>query len=361
MSGDNLDALGQIAEGALLGAAVEPAHGGKGDNGPGDGPEGGSACPNCGAAVSGIFCSHCGQKAQLHRTLSAFWHDLIHGALHFDGKLWRTLPLLAWKPGELTRRYIEGQRARFVSPMAIFLFSVFLMFAVFQVAGISAPTDIGVPGTAGQQFEKMSEQVDAEIAGLEEEISELPESDPSRDELLADLTEAREAKRGLERGTDILTEESGSMTMNVTGIESIDQGIVQKWRDNPGLMLYKLQNNFYKFSFLLIPLSIPSVWLLFFWKRRFKAYDHAIFVTYSLAFMSLLFLVLSVLGVAGVPTEPLVLAGMIIPVIHIYRQLRGAYELSRRSAIWRTIALLFSILFGVSIPFLWILLMLGAF
>ncbi len=356
MSGDNLNALGQIAEGALLGAAVEPAHGGHATDERGDG----TGCPNCGAAVNGNFCSNCGQKAHLHRTLTAFWHDLIHGALHFDGKLWRTLPLLAWKPGELTRRYIEGQRARFVSPMAIFLFSVFLMFAVFQVAGISTPTDIGVPGTAEQQFEKMSEQVDTEIAGLEEEVAKLPESDPSRTELLAELAGAREAKLGLEQGTEILTKETGSMEMNVTGIESIDQGIVKKWRDNPGLMLYKLQNNFYKFSFLLIPLSIPSVWLLFFWKRRFKAYDHAIFVTYSLAFMSLLFLVLSVLGVVGAPVEVLVPIGLIIPVLHIYRQLRGAYELSRRSAIWRTISLLFSILFGVTLPFLWILLMLGA-
>lgn len=50
------------------------------------------------------------------------WHDLLHGLLHFEGKIWRTLPLLAWWPGELTRRYIEGARARFVSPMALFLF-----------------------------------------------------------------------------------------------------------------------------------------------------------------------------------------------------------------------------------------------
>ena len=54
--------------------------------------------------------------------------------LHFDGKFWRTLPMLAWRPGELTRRYIDGERARFVSPMALFLFSVFLMFAVFSSA-----------------------------------------------------------------------------------------------------------------------------------------------------------------------------------------------------------------------------------
>ena len=82
---------------------------------------------------TGPYCHQCGQPAHVHRSLAAFWHDLAHGVLHFDGKIWRTLPLLAWRPGELTRRYIEGERARFVSPMALFLFSVFLMFAVFTL------------------------------------------------------------------------------------------------------------------------------------------------------------------------------------------------------------------------------------
>ena len=76
---------------------------------------------------------------------SAFFHDFLHGVLHFDGKLWRTLPLLAWKPGALTRRYIDGQRASFISPMALFLFSVFLMFAVLNSVG-SAPFSFGGDG-----------------------------------------------------------------------------------------------------------------------------------------------------------------------------------------------------------------------
>ncbi len=43
--------------------------------------------------------------------------------------------MLAWHPGHLTRRYIEGERATFVSPIALFLFSVFLMFGVAGLTG----------------------------------------------------------------------------------------------------------------------------------------------------------------------------------------------------------------------------------
>src|SRR5687768_4162027 len=123
-----LESVGEAVTGGLAARAVEPAAGeGKG--------EGEGACLNCGTDLVGPYCHRCGQAGHVHRTLTAFWHDLAHSVVHFDGKLWRTLPLLAWRPGELTRRYVAGERARFVSPMALFLFSVFLMFAVFSSIG----------------------------------------------------------------------------------------------------------------------------------------------------------------------------------------------------------------------------------
>lgn len=60
----------------------------------------------------------------------ARWCMISRTAFHFEGKLWATLPLLALRPGELTRRYVHGERASFVSPMALFLFSVFMLFTV---------------------------------------------------------------------------------------------------------------------------------------------------------------------------------------------------------------------------------------
>uniref|UniRef100_UPI0013D512C6 DUF3667 domain-containing protein n=1 Tax=Enterobacter hormaechei TaxID=158836 RepID=UPI0013D512C6 len=67
-------------------------------------------------ALVGSHCHNCGQAGHVHRSLSAIGHDILRGVFHFEGKLWRTLPMLAWRPGELTRRYIDGERARFVSP-----------------------------------------------------------------------------------------------------------------------------------------------------------------------------------------------------------------------------------------------------
>ena len=110
---DELEAVGALATAGLaasqLGATVAAA--------PGTPPAHGAQCMNCGAALHGTFCQVCGQRAHVHRSLLHLAEEVLHGVLHFDAKGWRTLPLLVVRPGLLTRRYIDGQRARHVSPM----------------------------------------------------------------------------------------------------------------------------------------------------------------------------------------------------------------------------------------------------
>jgi hypothetical protein len=350
------EALGTVAEGALYARALEPKAGE-------DGHTHESECLNCGTALIGPHCHRCGQHAHVHRTIGAFLHDIAHGALHFDGKTWRTLPLLAWKPGELTRRYIAGERARFVSPMALFLFSVFLMFAVFQLAGIGPPTELRAPERTGEQA--TPESLKKELADLKEARAAMGQSNPGApfiDMQIARLEKQLGKQPSAGKGDTVVLaaspDEKSRVTAQYTGVRFLDHGI-DKWRQNPSLMAYKLQSNSYKFSWLLIPLSVPFVWLLFAWRRRFGPYDHAVFVTYSLSFMTLFYVVLVLLGAIGVATGWLILLGMVVPLVHIYKQLKGAYSLSRFSAVWRTLVLS-GLIWVIVFLFIDVLLLLGA-
>jgi hypothetical protein len=358
---DITQAIGELAHGGLIARAIEPTAGE--DRSGGHTHE--SACLNCGTPLVGTHCHACGQRGHVHKTLGAFLHDLLHGVFHLEGKIWHTLPMLAWRPGELTRRYIAGERARFVSPMALFLFSVFLMFAVFQLVGLSAPSDFGNVNvnTAGTVDPA---QLQKQVDGLRQARGELADSNPAAPILdrqieAAELQIANKARESRGEPEVIAQSEDGKskLTSRRTGWTFLDHGI-DKWRENPGLMAYKLQANSYKFSWLLIPLSVPFVWLLFAWRRRFGAYDHAVFVTYSLCFMSLLFVTIAALSqIPAVPEGPLFLATGLIPPLHIYKQLRGAYSLSRFSAFWRTMmVLVFSVI--ILLLFLNLLLLLGA-
>ena len=360
--GDFGEAIGTAVEGGLLAKAVDRRNGqgAHADTTPlekGHFAEG--TCLNCGTELIGSHCHECGQRAHLHRTIGAFMHDLLHGALHFEGRTWKTLPKLIFKPGELTRRYIDGERARFVSPMALFLFSIFLMFAIFQMAGISTPTDMSSP-TDGvrERAESAREVLQTELASTDQADGE------RRAELEEKIGGLNQAITLIEDGGDYdFTDSEGrrvQSSTSLTGIKAIDQGIVAKWRKNPGLMLYKLQTNFYKFSWMLIPLSIPFVWMMFAWRRRFKAYDHAIFVTYSLSFMTLLILAATLAGIAGMSSGLIATVLMTVPAIHIYKQLRGTYGLTRFSALWRLMVLSVFIIV-ILVMFLQLLLVLGAF
>ena len=351
------EAMGGAVEGGLYARAVEPD---AGIARKGHFQE--TACLNCGTELIGNHCHACGHKAHVHRTLAAFMHDLLHGALHFEGKIWHTLPMLAFRPGKLTRRYIDGQRARYVSPMALFLFGVFAMFAVFQLAGISAPDDLGPPiefdgdSTAAATVEAVES---ARLEELRKARAGLEDTNPGAAILDAQIEALENEPADDEAPAE--TSDSGYITVKKgeTGVALID-GLVDKWRANPSLMAYKLQTNSYKFSWLLIPLSIPFVWLLFAWRRRFKAYDHAIFVTYSLSFMTLFAIALTLLGLVGLSGGAIFMAFAILAPVHIYKQLRGAYELSRFSAAWRLIVLLFFILVILTL-FLQVLVLVGLF
>jgi hypothetical protein len=142
------------------------------------------------------------------------------------------------------------------------------------------------------------------------------------------------------------------------GLKSLEKGL-NKLYENPSLALYKLQSSAYKYSWALIPLSVPLLWLLFPFSRRYRLYDHTVFVTYSLSFMTLFAVALSLLTAVGVPWILALGVAAILAPIHMYRQLRGAYSLSRLGAAWRA-ALLMAFATIASAAFGFLLLLLGA-
>ena len=346
-----VEPIADAVTGGVLADAVEPSAGAPVGA---DGHTQEQACLNCGTALAGDYCHACGQRAHVHRSLHAFGHDLLHGVFHFEGKIWRTLPMLAWRPGELTRRYIDGQRASFVSPIALFLFCVFLMFAVL---GATGALSIGTGDQLRQGIENSAQEQRDLVRRLEAQRAvaltrKLPTAEidrklrGARDDL--QVTEAFRDDRVLKLDT---AEERASIAPWL-------RGPIEKVAKNPDLLFFKLKTNAYKFSWMLIPLSVPFMWLLFPFSRRFRLYDHTVFVTYSLCFMTLLAIMAAVMVRAGLAN----LSGLLwlIPPVHMYRQLKGAYGLSRLGALWRTVALVFVIAVTTSL-FLLVLLMLGIF
>ena len=315
------------------------------------------ACANCGTVLTGAFCHGCGQKAHVHRSVLHLGEEFLHGLLHFDTKAWRTLPLLAFRPGQLTRRYLDGQRARFVSPLALFLFMMFLMFFV---GSLTSGQHLVEPDAGGDGVAKLQDKVvkgRAAVVAAEAALKAAPAGADQAD-LAETLADAREELAGLEKAQAIVKGSVGeAITTAVkakegsglkpgfssdfkTDIPAVDAALA-KANSNPELALYKLKNAATKYTFLLVPISMPFVWLMFFWKRGVTMYDHAVFVLYSLSFMALMFIVAFLLKYTGLKAA---VAGLVLlaPPVHMFAQLRGTYLLGVGGALWRTVALLFT-------------------
>lgn len=335
---NEIEAIGDMAQGGLVARAVEPP---AGENAAGtDGHTLESTCLNCGTPLIGSHCHSCGQRGHVHKTLGAFFHDLLHGVLHFEGKIWRTLPMLVWRPGQLTREYIDGRRASYVSPIALFLFVVFVSFALFNALGGSDSIRTEVEGverlrSAYEVNEIQLERLRSERARLADDAPEVDAVDRQISEVRADQEAMRmvlgsvssEFQREFEAGFERTPLPEGNRLT----------AELEKIRSNPQLAIYKAQTNAYKYSWILIPLSVPFVWLLFPFSRQFRGYDHTVFTTYSISFMIALVAVVSLLWFYRVASIGVVLS--LYAPWHLYRQLRGTYALSRWGAIWRLLVL----------------------
>ena len=323
---DGIDAVGDAVTGGLLARTFEP-QAGEADTG----HTHEKSCLNCGTKLVGPYCSACGQKAHVHRSVRAFFQDFVQGLFNFEGKIWRTLPMLAWRPGEMTRRYIAGERARFISPVALYLFTVFAMFAVLNFTGALNPTTAkNLPnavktGIANDQRDLAKLEMKRKIeAAAGKSVTDL---DTKIAKHQTDIAEAQKILSG-----NLVTTDPGDET------PSWIKPFIKNVRENPELVSMRVQDAASKYSWMLIPISVPFMWLLFPLRRKYNTYDHTVFVTYSLSFMMMLVVAGGLLVAAGLSGW----AGLLffVPPFHMYRHLKQTYELGRFSTIVRTMALM---------------------
>ena len=106
------------------------------------------ACANCGepfASPPPAFCPACGQESRVRApTLGEFVQQFGGAYFSTEGALWRTLKLLLFKPGELTRQYLSGRRKHYVLPLRLYLtISLVTILLLRLVAGTDA--ELGLP------------------------------------------------------------------------------------------------------------------------------------------------------------------------------------------------------------------------
>ncbi|MDH4181372.1 MAG: DUF3667 domain-containing protein [Betaproteobacteria bacterium] len=92
-----------------------------------------ASCRNCGAPAGDAYCPRCGQETAALPPARQFLKDAAGRYVALDGRLWRTLFALFFRPGFLTLEYLAGRRRRYVRPARLFLVLSLLVFATIRL------------------------------------------------------------------------------------------------------------------------------------------------------------------------------------------------------------------------------------
>jgi hypothetical protein len=110
-------------------------------------------CANCGASLTGRYCSECGQRhhEQPIHHFGHFVREATEDLTHADSRLWQTLIALLIRPGFLTREFLDGRRARYLPPVRLYLVLSVLFFLIVTVMPQAATIQQPVVTQKGSQ------------------------------------------------------------------------------------------------------------------------------------------------------------------------------------------------------------------
>ena len=283
---------------------------------------GSALCLNCGTALKGPFCHYCGQPDKnLMRFFPALMREMLEDFIDFDSRFMRTLKPLLFRPGKLTRDYLDGRRFRYVPPLRLYIFSSLLLF--FLVA-VFAPEVIQFGSDPDGDESGIRVQLDdAERQEIDDALRELEKVQPGLAEHVGEGIERagqdEEAATG-QTPPEIDLEVNGKPWDPETNPVELAwmPDWVNRWINheigespekgraieaNPDLMTDKVLDVLPGTMFVLLPLValLLKFWYLF--ARRYYV-EHLVFALHNHAFIFVTFIVMIVIGTIAEWREP---------------------------------------------------------
>lgn len=93
-------------------------------------------CFSCGESMNGVYCYACGNKNDNYRrSIWSLGAELFSSLTAFEGRIWRSLRSLIFKPGQIAREFSDGKRQKWTSPIRLFLATSLLLFGYVALSG----------------------------------------------------------------------------------------------------------------------------------------------------------------------------------------------------------------------------------
>jgi len=257
-------------------------------------------CLNCGTELKGPFCYFCGQPDRnFMRFFPVLLRDMMEDLLDLDSRFVRTMKPLLFKPGRLTRDYMEGRRFRYAPPMRLYIFSsivFFLLAALLSSDAISVGSSVDEDGNIQYSGGIADDQKELENAlkNLSPEMQEKIDVEKT----LTQIKDKKVESAGFEVGDIQFNDEPWDRETNPVDVRWFPDWLNDRINDevegspkkaeqinnNPNLIIDKVFDILPATMFVLLPVValIFKFWYLF--AKRFYI-EHLIFSLHNHAFI----------------------------------------------------------------------------
>jgi uncharacterized protein DUF3667 len=282
------------------------------------------SCDNCGAPLTGAYCSACGQRVLHHGlSLGEFLKDAGEVITHADSRFWRTFAPLLVRPGFLTQQFIKGRRASYLPPFRLYLVLSVLFFLAIPLTttGPGDPTKVRAQVSTPAQIH----------AALQKELDET--TDPEEKAELQSQLQKFDAVRA--KLAPVVEGDSAHGCSRLGEIVSLPDWMRQrlvdscaKTQQDQGRGLGRnLVHNLGRAMFVLLPL-LAALMMLLYWRQHRHYVEHLLLLLHNHAFV---FLALTVLMIVGRFILSDTLAGWfgtilsLYMVFYLYQSMRRVY------------------------------------
>lgn len=334
-------------------------------------------CLNCGTRLSGQYCGLCGQRAR--NRLISLWElisDAFGDLLEVDSRLWRTLIPLFLRPGQLTRDYLEGRRARYMPPFRTYLV---LSLIFFVVAFFDPRDDLSLlfepepEPTAEEQAESAARVAEAKKEILDELAAEgIVVGDTAADNAAQSEEDVAEVVDGINDGFNInIEDDTGDCNVEGGDLEDLPEWFKRRFTpdrikevcekvtaDGGKSFGDLLLDNIPVALIVLLPLMALVLKVLYPLSRRYFV-EHLLFVVHYHAFFFLILIVqilfARIADFLHIPETlailTIVAASLYIPV-YLYMAMRHVYGQGRIITLLKYLALVVAYNAGTALTLL---------
>ncbi len=249
-------------------------------------------CENCGASVPGRFCGNCGQRVE--PPIHSVWHFsqvAAEDVTHADSRLWRTLWALIFRPGFLTREFLDGRRARYLPPVRLYLvLSVvfFVWFAATAHTGENTPLSPGARAAIAEARQHGAVVIVNGAAGADTPAGATTGARP-----------ATAAPRASNRSSTVDQEHCKLIHYNGPWRATLQplfyRSCLQTSQDQGRSLSQSFLHNLPRAMFLFLPL-LAAVMMLLYWHPRHYYVEHLLFCLHNHAFGFLVVLLAGILS-----------------------------------------------------------------